>query len=277
MSESLEQLLPKVIEIAKQAGDAILNYHGGQAESLKITRKKDKTLLTEADLKANQIVIDGLQKLTPDIPILSEESIILPFTERQTWQRYWLVDPLDGTRGFVEGCDEFTVNIALIDQHLPILGVIYAPALHLCYYATQDGAAFKQVASSLPVSISTSTMHWANCRIVLGRYLSKTVLLRIYQSQHGAQIERVNSSLKFCWLAEGKADLYPRLGETGEWDSAAGQCILVAAGGVIVDLEGEPLQYNTKASVINPPFVALGDPSSSAEVRKFINEKRRNL
>lgn len=272
----LTALLTQAVEIAKKAGDMTSSYFT-QKDTINVQKKGDNTPLTEADLAANRVVVAGLQSLTPALPVLSEEGQLASFDERQQWSRYWLVDPLDGTRGFIDGCKEYTVNIALIDQHEPILGVVYAPQLNLCYYAAREHRAYKQSGAKPATVLQVKPITWPKLRIILGRYVRKTKLLQMYEAEPDSEVLRLNSSLKFCWIAEGKADVYPRLGETGEWDTAAGQCILTEAGGSVVNFADEALQYNLQSSVINPPFVALGDPSLAHRVIEFIEEKRRQL
>lgn len=267
--------LRPVILLAKEAGAGILNYYGLSSDRLRVSRKQDSTFLTEADLSAHEIIHNGLKQLTPAIPLLSEEDTIPAFSERSQWPSYWLVDPLDGTRGFIENRDEFTVNIALVQNHRPVLGVVYAPVMKLLYFAVDGEGAFKQEADGGLRPIRVSPMSWKSFRVLLGHYLHSSQLPNLFKDIQGCQITRINSSLKFCWIAEGKADIYPRLGNTSEWDTAASQCVLEQAGGVIVDFEGEALQYNAKDSLINPEFVAMGDPTQAEKIIKLIQDKRR--
>jgi len=277
MVDKLSHLLQSVVNISHQAGSAIMNYYGDNASELGVRAKEDKSPVTEADLAAHHIVISGLTALTPELPILSEEGQHPDYEVRQQWQRYWLTDPLDGTRGFVEGSEEFTVNIALIDAGNPVLGVIYSPVLELTYFASRNDGAYRQIAAEPPVGIETVSLNWEAHRVVLGRHIKKTRLLKLYEQEPNCRLLRRNSSLKLGLVADGQADIYPRFGETGEWDTAAGQCIIEAAGGAVVDLENQPLQYNAKPSLINPPFVALGDRTQAEQIINFILEKRRNL
>ena len=274
----LPHCLDLVITIARQAGEKILPFMNIGRDKLKIRYKRDKTLLTAADLSANRRVSSALMAVFPDIPVVSEESRIENYALRRDWSRYWLVDPLDGTRGFVNGLKEFTVNIALIEHGEPVLGVIYAPALDLCHYAAQGLGAFKQVSNdSPPEPIWTESLNWENCRITMGRYVSNRALLHAYKDLPGVRLLHRNSSLKICSLAEGGADIYPRFGRTGEWDTAAGHCVLKEAGGEILDLEGQPLRYNTKASLINPCFIALGDLTQKMRVLELMIGTRNKV
>lgn len=248
------------ITLAKEAGEIILSFYDKSNDELSITEKSDRTLLTKADLAANHYIVQGLKKIKPNFPVISEESDIPDFSERVHFEKYWLVDPLDGTRGFVERRAEFTVNIALIEHHRSIMGVLYVPCEKTCYYALRDEGAFKQVADEPASPIKTLEFKADSVNVLLGHYLHSPDLPNQFK-QHCADwnINSVNSSWKFALIAEGQADLYPRLGPTSEWDTAAGQIILEEAGGLVVDLNGEPLRYNTKESLINPSFVAMGD------------------
>ena len=274
MEDEWIQWLKEAVLLAKEAGAVIMNYYGLTSDAMGVTRKSDNTLLTEADLQANEILHNGLQQLTPTIPILSEEGIAIPYKQREKWPCYWLLDPLDGTRGFVDRRDEFTVNIALIEHHKPVLGVVYAPVLKTCYFALHDHGAFKQELDGDSKPIHTNPIDWNSFTVLLGHYLGSNRLPDLLKDVSGCRIARVNSSLKFCLIAEGKGDVYPRLGDTSEWDTGAAQCVLEQAGGTIVDLQGEVLRYNTKESLLNPAFVALGDVSQQQRIIELVNQKR---
>ena len=267
--------LEPVVLLAKKSGEAILSYQTGSSTALDINTKKDNTVVTKADVKSHEIIHATLKKLTPDLPVLSEEGLIPDYAERSQWKRYWLVDPLDGTRGFIEHRSEFTVNIALIEQHRPVLGVVYVPATKECYFAVKDRGAFKQCDNQNPEPIQTSPINPNFIRVLLGHYLSSTRLPDLFKDLPQYHVDRINSSLKFCLISEGKADIYPRLGKTSEWDTAAAQSVLEEAGGMIVDLEGNALQYNAKVSLENPAFLALGDPAQQAKVLALIQAVRK--
>ncbi len=272
----LPHCLDLVVTVARQVGQKILPFMSWGRDRLQIRYKRDKTLLTAADLSASRRVVQALTAIFPNIPVLSEEGKLENYAVRTAWQRYWLVDPLDGTRGFVNGLKEFTVNIALIEHGVAVMGVIYAPALDLCYYGAQGLGAFKQVNNEAPQeSISSRALDWSDYRISLGRYVSNRNFLHACRELPGCRVLHKNSSLKLCLLAEGRSDIYPRLGRTGEWDTAAGQCILEQAGGGIFDLEGQPLRYNTKVSLINPSFIALGDLTQKERIIELIIETRK--
>lgn len=254
-----------IVRLAKQAGEAIIPFFKNP-KRMQARHKADKTPVTEADLAAHVCLQEGLEQLTPGIPILSEEGNLPSFKIRQQWQHYWLLDPLDGTRGFLRGCDEFSVNIAFIENQQPVLGVIYAPILKSCYFAFKNGAAYRQIGDKASETIQSDSLDWTNLRLLIGQYHSSKRLNLLMERFKQLKVLRLNSSLKFCKIAEGGADIYPRYGPTGEWDTGAGQCILQEAGGLVVDLMGQPLHYNARDSLINPPFLAVGDPSQVEKI-----------
>ena len=251
-------------DIARTAGAAILRVYDSD---FAITHKDDNSPLTQADLAAHRTILDGLAALAPEIPVLSEESAHeVPWSERRAWSRYFLVDPLDGTREFIKRNGEFTVNIALIEDHAPTLGVVYAPALDEMYSAWQGGQAwFHTHAQALGVALRTRAR--ATPLIVAGSRSHADARMQEALARIGAQdsdsieIIALGSSLKFCRAAQGQADLYIRYGPTSEWDTAAGQCVLEQAGGGVCRLDGSTLRYNTKDSLLNPDFLAFGDRS----------------
>ena len=253
----MSELREACIEIAQRAGAAIMAIY---AQDFAVQAKADDSPLTAADLAAHRIICDSLAVLTPDIPVLSEESAAIDWEIRRYWSRYWLVDPLDGTREFVKKNGEFTVNIALINEHAPVLGVVHAPALDYLAHAERGIGAFLRDGAddiamltrrpaSPPLNVAASRSHLDARTLV--------VLERI--GEH----ERIGlgSSLKFCRIAEGRMDVYPRFGPTSEWDTAAGQCVLECAGGAVLRLDGTALDCNRKDSLLNPDFIALGDPA----------------
>jgi len=248
-------LLAPAIEIAKQAGRKIMEIY---ESDFSVEHKDDSTPLTEADTAAHQIIDSGLNALTPDLPILSEESAAIPFEVRKGWQRYWLVDPLDGTREFVKRNGEFTVNIALIDEQQPVLGVVYAPVLGVYYYACRGQGAYKRDAMNEPVRIQSRPWQGGRTVIAGSRSHRGTSLETFLGNLGDYEMIPMGSALKSCLVAEGKADVYPRLGPTSEWDTAAAQCVVEEAGGRITDTAMRPLRYNTKDSLLNPYFFACG-------------------
>jgi len=252
----LENLCHKVVHIARLAGVKILEIYNSEYT---IEHKKDNTPLTTADLAADKIICDALKALTPDIPILSEESTHIPFATRKQWTRYWLIDPLDGTREFIKRNGEFTVNIALIENHQSILGVINAPVLDTDYYAWRGGKSYKKAPSSETQLINVRPANKANL-VIAGSRSHISDKLKAYLSKLGdVELLSVGSSLKSCMVAEGSVDLYPRLGLTSEWDTAAAHCIIEEAGGYITQTDGSALLYNTKDCLLNPEFFVFGD------------------
>ena len=272
-ADNLRTLLQGVTQIAVSAGNAILEVYEDPA--FDVSLKSDRSPLTQADLRAHHCIAEGLGRIS-DLPMLSEEGAGVPFETRRGWERYWLVDPLDGTREFVARNGEFTVNIALIDRHVPVLGVVYAPVKQLLYAGgtgcVPSGAkgsgmsavpvvpAFRRQGTALPSPLGTSVPPRHPTRVVASRsHLDAAT--QSYLERLGPTVQvSIGSSLKFCQVAEGEADVYPRLSPTSEWDTAAGHAVLAAAGGGVIRLDGTPLRYNTRAELTNPAFIAFGDP-----------------
>jgi 3'(2'), 5'-bisphosphate nucleotidase len=225
-----------------------------------VQRKVDNSPLTLADLESQRIIIEALKRLTPDIPILSEESAQAPWAERQSWQELWVVDPLDGTREFVKRNGEFTVNIALVVDHEAVLGIVAAPAQGLLYWGAAGVGAFSRHRDAPQCHINTCPPQ-TPLRVVGSRSHASPETAS-YLARLGPHVMTgIGSSLKFCLIAEGKADLYPRFGPTSEWDTAAGQALLETAGGHVTRLDGHRLRYNCRETVINGDFVAFSDPT----------------
>lgn len=259
--------LQKVIEAASSAAE-ILTSHFYSAYSHEITIKEDQSPVTKADVAADAIIRSHLAHIDPTIPILSEETKAPDFSVRQQWTRYWLIDPLDGTRGFIRRSPEFSVNIALIDNHQPILGVVYSPIEKYCYYAQKGQGAFFIDDKNTVKKLSVVPRDPKALRFLCGHYDRDLPYQKILHDNFGAvTITQMNSALKFPHLAKGLGDLYVRFGPTSEWDTAAGQCVLEEAGGAVVDFQGHPLHYNAKSSLINPSFIAVGDVS---QLQKYI-------
>ena len=252
---SPDTLIEPVIKLAHDAGAAILAVYEGD---FAVQQKDDESPLTKADLASHRIIAAGLAALTPDIPLISEEGGLAPFAERSGWSRYWLIDPLDGTREFVNRNDEFTVNIALIDQHRPVLGVVYVPVLGLTYAAATGYGARRADADGQLSAITVAGSSAAVPRIVGSRSHRGSSLDAFLEAVGDYELLPMGSSLKFCRVAEGAADLYPRLGPTSEWDTAAAQAVVEQAGGMVLCLDGEPLLYNTKDDMLNPHFMVVG-------------------
>jgi len=250
-------LLEPVLLLAREAGRRIMTIYTADFD---VEHKADESPLTAADLAAHMCLVEGLAGLA-SYPILSEESAAIPFEQRSTWETYWLVDPLDGTKEFIKRNGEFTVNVALIHRHQPVLGVVVVPAFGVAYFAEEGCGAFRQDEAGLTESIRVTTPPAQPLRVV-GSRSHGSEAMELYLSRLGDH-ERlpVGSSLKFCRVAEGLADLYPRIGLTSEWDTAAAQCVVEQAGGLVVDLEGRPLRYNATDSLLNPYFLVYGDKS----------------
>ena len=256
MSVDLAELARGCCAIARTAGRAILKVYDSD---FAVERKQDDSPLTAADLAAHRAIVDGLHVLTPQIPVLSEESAEqVSWPVRSSWSKYFLVDPLDGTREFVKRNGEFTVNIALIEDHRPVLGVVFAPVLDEMFWAWRGGHAFAQVGQSGKVEIHARRR--AEPLVVAGsRSHADPRTLAALDKLGPHELKALGSSLKFCRAAQGAVDLYIRYGLTSEWDTAAGQCVLEQAGGGVTLMSGEPLRYNTKDSLLNPDFIAFGD------------------
>jgi 3'(2'), 5'-bisphosphate nucleotidase len=248
-------LLPEMLAIADEAGRAIMKVYDGE---FAVELKDDRTPLTAADSAAHSIIVDGLRALPAALPVLSEESPAAERAERHRWPRFWLVDPLDGTREFIKRNGEFTVNIALIDGHRPVAGVVTAPAIGRSYYGALGHGAFRQDgAEARPIAVRRPAAE--PLRIVGSRSHGSTALDDFLAPLGPCVLKPMGSSLKICLVAEGEADLYPRLGPTSEWDTAAAEAVLLAAGGSMIDLEGQPLTYNAREGLLNPHFLAMGD------------------
>lgn len=259
MVPDLHRLLLDVTALAREAGRAILGVY---ASSFTVTEKDDHSPLTEADLQSERLILAGLRRLAPEIPVLSEESGQAPYLKRSAWDWLWLVDPLDGTREFVQRNGEFTVNIALVHDHRPVLGVVHAPVLARDYYAGEGIGAFRSDAAAAGRPIRVVARDPGRVRVVGSRSHRGRSLDAFLARVGPHEFVEVGSSLKFCLVAEGLADVYPRLGPTSEWDTAAGQCVAEQAGARVLRLDGEPVSYNKGDEILNPHFVVCGDPGT---------------
>ncbi len=253
--KNLPELAEALVPTVARAGAAIMRIYGGE---FMVRHKDDHSPLTQADLESQRIIAEDLARLTPDIPILSEESAQAPWSERRHWKALWVVDPLDGTREFVKRNGEFTINIALIVDHEPLLGLVSAPVHELLYWGAAGAGAYRRHLDAAPRPIHVSPPG-NPIRVVGSRSHTSAETARYLERLGPHVVSGVGSSLKFCLLAEGKADLYPRFGPTSEWDTAAGQAVLEAAGGHVTRLDGHRLRYNCRESLINGDFVAFGD------------------
>jgi 3'(2'), 5'-bisphosphate nucleotidase len=263
-------LLPAVIQIAQQTGELLTVFYNNHLQSsIAIKTKDDTSPVTAADIAAHDFIESALQALTPDIPVLSEESADV--NDRRQWQRFWLVDPLDGTREFIRKTGEFTVNIALVEAGQVLLGVIgvplkqqvYAASHPLASHANQPKQAYRVDADGCQHSLLGHRVQGHHLNIAMSRNSSRPQYAE-YQdhlSQAGFELNAINagSAYKFCLMADGGVDLYPRLHPTSEWDTAAGQCLLEVLGGGLVDLAGRPFRYNQRNSLLNQSFIAVID------------------
>ncbi|WP_406672619.1 3'(2'),5'-bisphosphate nucleotidase CysQ [Natronospira sp.] len=252
-----KEFLEPVAAIARRAGDAILDVY---ATDFEVQSKDDDSPLTRADMAAHEIIIEGLRELTPGMPILSEEAANVPWEERRQWDSYWLVDPLDGTKEFIKRNGEFTVNIALVSDGVPTVGVVHVPVAARTYLGCTGVGAFRQEQGEAPEAIQTRRPPATPLRVMASRSHGSEAVERLLQRIGDCEKVSAGSSLKFCRVAEGSADLYPRFGPTSEWDTAAAQAVLEAAGGAVIDTEGNPFRYNQKADLLNGHFLAVGDP-----------------
>ena len=261
-----EALLQRVVQLSGKAGGAILEVYQ-RTEGYDSTIKSDNSPVTEADLAAHAVLVPELNAIDPEIPVLSEESELPEFTERSTWGKYWIIDPLDGTKEFIKRNGEFTVNIALIENGEPILGVVHVPVLGITYAGGKNIAARKldrngtqpisvrsiesRQKEKLPIEVVASRSHGADA--------VERLMAKISEQIGAVETKNMGSSLKLCLVAEGAADIYPRLALTSEWDTAAAHAVVNAAGGEVLDIDLNPLKYNQKDDILNPFFYVLGD------------------
>lgn len=263
MSESFAHLphplLAPVIALAHRAGEAILPFWRADVA---VTSKSDDSPVTAADLAAHHVLLDGLTALDPSIAVLSEEDANIPQSVRAGWTRWWLVDPLDGTKEFISGSEEFTVNVALIENGRVVFGVVSMPTSGRCYYGGAGLGAWRADADVIvPISVRSLPPEGEALVVVASRRHSspeqERLLAGLEASMGALQLTSVGSSLKFCLVAEGAADCYPRLVPTSQWDTAAAQGVLEGAGGVLLQLDGEPFSYPARESLLNDSFLAL--------------------
>ena len=263
MTDNLATLSVAVAELCTRAAAAILDVYG--RSDVGVESKDDRSPLTAADLASNRTITAGLAALTPDIPVLSEESSKIPWSQRERWRRYWLVDPLDGTREFLKRNGEFTVNVALIEDGRPVLGVVQTPVTGELARAWRGGGAW--LATGGAAAVPMKTRRRATPLVVTGsRSHSSPREAELLGRLGSSAAMPMGSSLKFLRIAAGEADLYIRLGPTSEWDTAAAQFVLEEAGGAVLGFTGQPLLYNQKESLLNPGFFAIGDRTADWSV-----------
>lgn len=251
----VDAITSALIVAAERAGAAIINIY--RNEATETTIKADGSPLTQADMAAHRIIGEHLQRF--DLPVLSEESAELPFAIRQQQTKYFLVDPLDGTKEFIHRTDEFTVNIALVENGVAVRGIVFAPALDLMYVGGHSMGAWKKADGNewQPIQVSDRIPSASSPLRVVGsrRHGAEKLAAMLADVPH--ELDNRGSALKICQVAEGSADFYPRLGPTSEWDTAAGQAIVEAAGGQLTDMQLQALRYNQKDSLLNPNFLVL--------------------
>ncbi|WP_420554963.1 3'(2'),5'-bisphosphate nucleotidase CysQ [Neptuniibacter marinus] len=253
---NLETYSKPINELSRKAGQAVMDIYD---KDFAIYDKSDSSPLTEADLAAHTLLVKGLNALTPNTPVLSEESNEEEKQDRFSWTTYWLIDPLDGTKEFIKKNGEFTINVALIENGEPVFGVVYAPAIDVLYWGAKGEGAFKQEGDQQPTAISVAKVPTVNTgwKVVGSRSHQSEEFKQFMEKLPEADIIAMGSSLKLCLVAEGKADLYPRLGLTSEWDTAAAHAVVLAAGGQVLSAEDmKPLIYNSrKDTLLNPHFI----------------------
>lgn len=247
-------ILPDVIKIADEASEKVLHIY---QSDFKVNYKEDHSPITAADIASHDIIVKGLRQISRDIPILSEEGAEIPWEERKKWRRFWLIDPIDGTKDFTQRTGEFTVNIAMIEDGEPVMGVVTAPALKEAFWGIKGEGAHMRDRTGRVHRIRVAEPK-DTLRVVASRnHLNEET--RAFIDTLGAhETVQAGSSLKFCRIAEGHADIYPRMGPTSEWDTAAAHAVLVAAGGKVQTPEGQPLVYG-KENILNPNFIAAGN------------------
>ncbi|CAE6882577.1 COG1218 3'-Phosphoadenosine 5'-phosphosulfate (PAPS) 3'-phosphatase [Vibrio sp. B1REV9] len=260
MTKDLSHLLPQVIEIARSAGQLILDIY--EKKQYEAYTKSDETPVTSADIAAHKLITERLSELTPDIPVLSEEAADISLEQREKWERNWLVDPLDGTQEFIARSGDFATIIALIDNNKPTMGVVYGPVSGVTYYAYSGKGAWKipDMSESVKIYTHKHEQPGQNIAIAISRRQDiNRITSRMSSAWNYDLIPLGSAALKACLVAEGAVDCYLRLGPTGEWDTAATQCIVEEAGGRILSTQLEPLSYNERETLENPNFIVLGD------------------
>ena len=263
-----EQLISSTVEIAKLAGEGITEIYNSDFD---YQLKKDLSPITAADNLSHIIITKRLKILTPELPVLSEENCDIPYKIRANWTKYWLVDPLDGTKEFIKRNGEFTVNIALIENNTPIFGVIHLPVTSETYWGSQVNGSFYSSGNNDVKEIRVSENHQNPIRLVASRSHPSEMLNSLLKKIVDYEIIEVGSSMKFCHIASGQADCYPRFGPTSEWDTAAGEAIVSSAGGHVVAASGNSMKYNVKEEYLNPNFIVSNGKIISERILSLIN------
>ncbi|MBY5961284.1 MULTISPECIES: 3'(2'),5'-bisphosphate nucleotidase CysQ [Marinobacter] len=247
-------ILPDVIKIADEASEKVLHIY---QSDFKVNYKEDHSPITAADIASHDIIVKGLRQISRDIPILSEEGAEIPWEERKKWRRFWLIDPIDGTKDFTQRTGEFTVNIAMIEDGEPVMGVVTAPALKEAFWGIKGEGAHMRDRTGRVHRIRVAEPK-DTLRVVASKNHLNEETRAFIEALGSHETVQAGSSLKFCRIAEGHADIYPRMGPTSEWDTAAAHAVLVAAGGKVQTPEGQPLVYG-KENILNPNFIAAGN------------------
>jgi 3'(2'), 5'-bisphosphate nucleotidase len=263
-----EHLISSTVEIAKLAGEGIIEIYNSDFD---YQLKKDLSPITAADNLSHIIITKRLKILTPEIPVLSEENCDIPYKIRANWTKYWLVDPLDGTKEFIKRNGEFTVNIALIENNTPIFGVIHLPVTSETYWGSKGNHSFYANENNNVKRIYVSENHQNPIRLVASRSHPSEILNDLLEKIIDYEIIKVGSSIKFCHIASGQADCYPRFGPTSEWDTAAGEAIVSSAGGHVVAASGNSMKYNVKEEYLNPNFIVSNGKIISERILSLIN------
>ena len=247
-------ILPDVIKIADEASEKVLHIY---QSDFKVNYKEDHSPITAADIASHDMIVKGLRQISRDIPILSEEGAEIPWEERKKWRRFWLIDPIDGTKDFTQRTGEFTVNIAMIEDGEPVMGVVTAPALKEAFWGIKGEGAHMRDRTGRVHGIRVAEPK-DTLRVVASKNHLNEETRAFIETLGSHETVQAGSSLKFCRIAEGHADIYPRMGPTSEWDTAAAHAVLVAAGGKVQTPEGQPLVYG-KENILNPNFIAAGN------------------
>lgn len=262
MIENPNKLARELGRICYAAGEVIMRIYV-RPELWEETQKDDASPVTAADLAANQVICHGLGQIMPRLPVLTEEEVETSWSARRQWARYWLVDPLDGTKEFLARNGEFTVNIALIEHGQTVFGMVHLPVSGVTYYGSRQYGSFLQPREGEPRKLQVRPLVWPKMDLLASHRHNQQKLEPLFEAlkKAGAEVNHVSmgSSLKLCKIAEGKADFYPRMGPTSEWDTAAAQAIVEGAGGRVLDWSFRSLVYNQKPDIINPDFMVIGD------------------
>ncbi len=268
-----EQLIVSTVKIAKKAGKAISQIYNSDFD---YKLKSDSSPITIADNLSHQIITERLKILTPEIPIISEEDCEIDYKIRAQWSQYWLVDPLDGTKEFINKNDEFTVNIALINKNTPILGIIHIPVTNETYWGSRSNGSFYLNENNDKKQLYVSERINSPLRIAVSRSHPSEILDSLLKQLVDYEILEAGSSIKFCMIASGQADCYPRFGPTSEWDTAAGEAIVHAAGGHVMTASGNSMNYNKKETFINPNFIVSNDKIISERILSLMNTSKHS-